>query len=311
MQRRYFYLKLRVRRVVDNSRYCGYVAIIGKPNVGKSTLLNKIIEHHVSITADKPQTTRHQIVGIKTLANAQIMYVDTPGIHAKRKFKLNQYMNKVALRTINTVDVILFMISGLVWRAEDAYILELLKKAKCPVILLINKVDKIASKDKLLPYLNELNKKMEFAKIIPLSATVGTNIDVLEKEIAHFLPARKFLFSAQQITDRDDKFLAAEIIREKLVRWLGQELPYATTVVIESFTNTNHTLRISATIIVEKDGQKMIIIGKQGAMLKKIGTLARKDMESLFHRKVFLTLWVKVSASWSDDQLMLERLGYN
>lgn len=297
--------------MANNSRYCGYVAIIGKPNVGKSTLLNKIIARKISITADKPQTTRHQIAGIKTLANAQIIYVDTPGIHAKQKFQLNHYMNKVALKTMNTVDVILFMVSGLVWDAEDTYILEFLKKAKCPVILLVNKVDKIVGKDKLLPYLDELNKKMDFAKIVPLSATKGTNVDVLEKAIVNFLPEGKFLFSEKQTTDRDDKFLAAEIIREKLVRWLGQELPYATTVVIESFANTNHTLRISATIIVERTGQKVIIIGKQGTMLKKIGTLARKDMESLFHRKIFLTLWVKVNDSWSNDQMMLERLGYN
>lgn len=290
--------------------YCGYVAIIGKPNVGKSTLLNKIIARKISITAAKPQTTRHQILGIKTVTNTQIIYVDTPGIHKKSKYQLNHYMNKVALRAMNTVDVILFMVTALVWDAEDTHILAYLKKVKCPIILLINKVDKITNKKDLLPYLEELHKKTNFVKVIPISAIAGTNIDVLEKALVEFLPARKFLFPEKQTTDRHDQFLAAEIIREKLVRWLGQELPYATTVVIESFENTTHTLRISATIIVERTGQKVIIIGKQGAMLKKIGTLARKDMESLFQRKIFLTLWVKVSDSWSNDSTALERLGY-
>jgi len=295
----------------EEGKRCGYVAIIGKPNVGKSTLLNKIIARKISITAAKPQTTRHKISGIKTIANMQIIYVDTPGIHAKQKYKLNHYMNKVALKTMTAVDVILFMVNGLVWEEEDEHILEYLKNVKCPVILLINKVDTIDNKGKLLPYLEELNKKMNFTKIIPISATKGTNVDVLEKTIVGFLPEGAFLFPEKQTTDRDDKFLAAEIIREKLVRWLGQELPYATTVVIESFANTNHTLRISATIFVERAGQKIIIIGKQGSVLKKIGTLARQDMEQLFHRKIFLTLWVKVNDSWSDDAAALERLGYN
>lgn len=307
----YFCLKLRALSVESNTQRCGYVAIIGRPNVGKSTLLNKIIARKISITAEKPQTTRHQIIGIKTIEHNQIVYVDTPGIHTKQKHTLNRYMNKAALKAMNTVDVVLFMLEGLTWTEEDAHVLDYLKQIKCPIILVINKVDRIACKDHLLPYIEELNKKMNWVKIIPISAVKGNNLDVLEKTIIDLLPQAPFLFAANQTTARDDKFLAAEIIREKLVRLLGQELPYVTTVLIEKFEYTNHTLRISAVIFVERDGQKIIIIGKQGAVLKKIGTLARKDMEQLFRHKVFLTLWVKVKDAWSDDQTMLEQLGYN
>lgn len=295
----------------NKQKRCGYVAIIGRPNVGKSTLLNKIIARKISITAAKPQTTRHQIIGIKTIDNTQIIYVDTPGIHTKQKHTLNRYMNKTALKTMNTVDAILFMLDGLTWTEEDAHVLDYLKQVKCPIVLVINKVDQIDCKDRLLPYIEELNRKMNWIKIIPISAVQGTNVDVLEKTITDLLPQAPFLFAANQTTDRDDKFLAAEIIREKLVRLLGQELPYVTTVLIEKFEHTNHTLRIAAAIFVERDGQKIIIIGKQGAVLKKIGTLARKDMEQLFHRKVFLTLWVKTKDAWSDDQRALEQFGYN
>ena len=295
----------------DQSKRCGYVAIIGRPNVGKSTLLNKIIAHKISITAAKPQTTRHQISGIKTFANTQVIYVDTPGVHSKQQRLLNRCMNKLALKTMNGVDVVLFMTEGVAWTTEDEHILGYLKTISCPVILAINKVDKIDNKEKLLPYIEELNKKMSFAKIIPISASQGTGIDVLEKALIEFMPVASFLFPTKQITDRNDKFLAAEIIREKIIRFLGQELPYATTVIVDEFEHKTNTLRISATIFVEREGQKVIIIGKKGVGLKKIGTLARKDMEQLFHRKVFLTLWVKVKQSWSDDQRMLEQLGYN
>ena len=295
--------------MANRQKKCGYVAIIGRPNVGKSTLLNKMIARKISITADKPQTTRHKICGIKTMANAQIIFVDTPGIHRKSKHILNRHMNKVAQKTINTVDVILFMIEGTRWTDDDDLVLECLQKTKVPVILVINKVDQIMAKAKLLPYLDTLNQKKPFADLIPISAQQGNNLEVLEQAIIKLLPESPFLFEQKQFTDRDDRFLAAEIIREKLVRFLGQELPYVTAVVIDEMVQRTK-LCITATIFVEKEGQKAIIIGKGGLVLKKLGTLARRDIEQLLHRKVFLTLWVKVKNSWSSDQASLEKMGY-
>jgi len=294
----------------NNTKHCGYVAIIGRPNVGKSTLLNKIIEHKVSITSAKPQTTRHKILGVKTTAHIQTIYVDTPGIHDSFKRKLNRHMNKIAWQAIEGVDVIVWVIAKLFLTEEDEKILKRLHDITCPVIMAINKIDEIKNKEKLLPYLEELHRKIKCAAIIPLSATKGINVDELEEAIAQFLPVGPFLFPQEQFTDRDEKFLAAEIVREKLFRFLGKELPYVTAVIIEKFCLEKNILHINATIIVEGKGQKAIVIGKQGEQLKKIGTLARKDLEQLLGHKVFLTLWVKIKDAWSDDAQMLEKLGY-
>lgn len=290
--------------------FCGYVALIGRPNVGKSTLLNKILGQKISITAKKPQTTRHKILGIKTTDNYQTIYVDTPGLQQKAKKMLNRVMNKATLSTIKDVDLIVFVVEGTQWKADDELVLQKIVNVKCPVILAINKVDNVALKETLLTHIQELSLRRQFAEIIPISATAGTNIEVLEKAINNFLPQNPFFFPPEEITDRSERFLASEIIREKLTRFLGEEVPYSLSVIIDQFKRKEKILHIVATIIVEKAGQKAIVIGKDGENLKKIGTLARKDLEVLFAQKVFLQLWVKVKSSWSDDMRLLQSYGY-
>lgn len=295
---------------MNNKTKCGYIAIIGRPNVGKSTLLNKILGQKISITSRKSQTTRHQLLGIKTTDNIQAVYVDTPGIHSGEKKSLNRYMNKAAFNAMKDVDLLIFMIESYGWRDEDNLIFDKIKKINIPVVLVINKVDEISDKEKLLPQLDELSKKMQFAAIIPLSAKKGTNIKDLEDTIAKLLPENPLLFSEDQLTDRNDRFLAAEIIREKLIRYLSKELPYATSVMVEKFTDESKIIRIAAVIYVEREGQKAIVVGKNGDTLKRIGTYARQDMEKLFETKVFLQLWVKVKAGWTNDEKLLASMGY-
>lgn len=290
--------------------HAGYVAILGRPNVGKSTLLNRILGKKISITSRKPQTTRHKIVGIKTINNFQTIYVDTPGIHNKNERMLNRYMNKAALSMLSDVDVIIFMVAGTIWHEEDEMVLQVLQQASCPVILAINKIDIVAQKEQLLESIKTIGQKREFNTIIPISAQDGTNVLSLEEAVQKLLPEGPFYFPADQVTDRDNKFLVAESIREKLTRFLGQELPYAISVVIDQMVVRQNVMHIAATIYVERDGQKAIIIGKGGEVLKKVGTLARKDMEELFAQKVFLQLWVKVKSGWADDKALLEQLGY-
>lgn len=289
---------------------CGYVAIIGRPNTGKSTLLNQILGQKISITSHKPQTTRHQILGIKTLDNRQAIYVDTPGLHKKTDKALNRYMNRAALQALAEVDVIGFVVEGTYWTPEDEWILKKLKAVKTPVILLVNKVDLIKPKSQLLPHLEELSKKMVFAGIIPLSARKGENVMAFEKLVADFLPENAHYFPDDQLTDRNDRFLAAEIIREKITRLLHQELPYAVSIEIEQFKEEEKLIRISAVIWLEREGQKAIVIGESGQQLKQIGQRARLDMEKLFEQKVFLKLWVKIKENWSDDERALRSLGY-
>lgn len=288
----------------------GYVAILGRPNVGKSTLLNQVLGEKISITARKAQTTRHRIVGVKTSGDCQAIYVDTPGIHSRADSNLNRYMNKAALSTLNDVDVIIFMIVGTIWHKEDDLVFRALEKVKCPVILAINKVDLVSQKKLLLSYIEEMSKKYNFAAIVPLSAQNNTNVDSLEEEVKGLLPENPFFFDSSQKTDRDKKFLISEIIREKLTRLLGQELPYAVTVIVDSMNIEKGVMKINATIYVERRGQKIIIIGKDGEGLKKVGTLARQDIEMMFGEKVFLRLWVKVKANWTGDKLLLKKLGY-
>lgn len=294
-----------------NKVHCGYVAIIGRPNVGKSTLLNQILGEKLSITSRKPQTTRHQILGIKTQSDVQTIYVDTPGLHQTGTAALNRYLNRAASSAIHDVDVLIWVIDATRWTADDDWVLEKLKTVKSPVLLVVNKVDKIKEKKMLLPLLERLGTKLNFAAIIPLSAKTGQNVALLEGEIATRLPAQAYIFPEEQLTDRSERFLASEIIREKLVRTLGQELPYAISVEIEQFKVVNTLYEISAIIWIEKNSQKPIILGKKGEQLKAIGTAARLDMERLFDHKVFLRLWVKVKSGWSDDERALRSLGYD
>jgi len=289
---------------------CGYVAILGRPNVGKSTLLNRILGQKISITSRRPQTTRHRILGIKTAGDMQAIYVDTPGLHQGGKRAMNRYMNRAASSTINEVDVVLFVVEGLRWSEQDQYVLDKIKSGPVPVILVINKVDKLADKTALLPHLSMLAAQMAFTHMIPISATGGDNVAVLEEQVHALLPPAAHFYPEDQVTDRSERFLAAELIREKLMSDLGEELPYALTVEIEQFSLQDELLTIGAVIWVERDGQKAIVIGKNGARLKNIGRQARLDMQAIFERKVFLRLWVRVKEGWSDDARALISLGY-
>jgi len=290
---------------------CGYVAIIGRPNMGKSTLLNNMLGLKLSITSRKPQTTRHQILGIKNVKNGQYIFVDTPGIHSGGNRAINRYMNRAASSVIHDVDVILFLVQALKWTEEDQLVLKKLEQVDVPVVLLVNKVDKISHKDQLLPFISEVSEKYNFANVIPISATQGDNVEQLEKYLLTQLPVAPAYFKDDEFTDRSTRFLTAEIIREKLVRELGNELPYQTTVEIESYKDEEKITRIHALILVETKGQKIIVIGDKGARLKSIGTKARKDIETLIDRKVFLKLWVKVKSGWSDSEASLRSLGYD
>jgi GTP-binding protein Era len=289
---------------------CGFVAIVGRPNVGKSTLLNRILGQKISITAHRPQTTRHRILGVKTTEHSQVVYVDTPGLHLGGKKAINRYMNKAASGSINEVDVVVFVVDRLRWTDEDEHVLEKLKSVEIPVLLVVNKIDDLKEKEQLLPHLQTLSEKLPFQSVIPLSARTGEGVERLEAELLGLLQESPPFFPEDQITDRSERFLAAELVREKLVRSLGQELPYATTVEIEKFAMEKGVRHIHAVIWVERPGQKGIIIGKQGQQLKRIGEQARKDMERAFESKVFLQLWVKVRQGWSDDERALRSLGY-
>ncbi len=291
-----------------NQQTCGYVALIGRPNVGKSTLLNRLLEKKISITSRKPQTTRHKILGIKTTGNTQTIFVDTPGLHQTGKRAINRYMNRAAMAALKDVDVIVFVVEGRHWKKEDDWVLTLIEKAKCPVVLAVNKVDRIKPKSALLPLLQSLNDKYSFYDIVPISAKTGEQVAQLEQLIVKLLPAGPHFYAEDQITDRSERFLVAEIIREKLVRLLGEELPYATAVAIDQFTIKKKIIAIDATIWVERPGQKVIVIGKAGAKLKEIGQTARLDIEKLLGNKVFLQLWVKVKTNWSDNNRLLEDL---
>lgn len=295
-----------------SKKRCGYVAIVGRPNVGKSTLLNRILGQKLSITSRKPQTTRHQILGIHTSDNVQTIYVDTPGLHTDNKSALNRYLNRAAGAMLQDVNAIIFVLDSLYWTQEDEFVLEKLTATKIPLIVVINKVDKITEKGELLPHLKKLADKIPAAhEFIPLSAKTGANVSDIQKSVAQFLPeAEQFAFSEDEITANNERLIAAEMIREKLMRLLGQELPYATAVELETFKMQDTVLHIHAHIWVERNGQKAIVIGKRGEMLKKIGTQARLDLEKLFGHQVFLQLWVKVRSGWSDDERALRSLGY-
>jgi GTP-binding protein Era len=289
---------------------CGYVAIVGRPNVGKSTLINHILGQKLAITSRKPQTTRHTMLGIKTEGHVQAVYVDTPGMHKDNEKALNRYMNRTASAALKDVDVVIFVVDRTRWTDEDQMVLERVQYVQGPVILAINKTDRLEDKAALISHLEWLQKQLPKAEVVPISAQQGHNLDTLEKLIGNYLPENEHFFPEDQITDRSSRFLAAELVREKIMRQLGAELPYQITVEIEEFKQQGATLHIHALILVERDGQKKIIIGDKGERIKRIGTEARKDMEQMFDAKVMLNLWVKVKGGWSDDERALRSLGY-
>ncbi|MDM8548212.1 GTPase Era [Candidatus Venteria ishoeyi] len=295
--------------------HTGYVAIAGRPNVGKSTLLNQLIGQKISITSRKPQTTRHSLMGIKTLNkdadSQQIIYVDTPGLQAQTQTAINRYMNRSASSALTNVDLVLFVVEADIWQEQDDYVLNQLIASKSPVLLVINKMDRLERSEQLLPYIEQLQSKYDFIDICPVSATKRKNLDTLENLILAQLPEADPIFDEDQVTDRSSRFMAAEIVREKLMRRLGAEVPYQLSVEVEHFEQDDKMLKISAIIWVERQGQKAIVIGKQGAILKSVGSDARKDMELLFEQKVFLKLWVKVKTGWSDDERALRQFGYS
>ncbi|MGE8502531.1 MAG: GTPase Era [Pseudomonas sp.] len=289
---------------------CGYVAIVGRPNVGKSTLLNHILGQKLAITSRKPQTTRHNMLGIKTEGEIQAVYVDTPGLHKNNDKALNRYMNRSASTALKDVDVVVFVVDRMRWTDEDQLVLEKVQHVKCPILLAVNKADRLEDKSELLPHLNWLAEQLPQAEIVPISALQGQNLDTLEKLVGERLPESEHFYPEDQITDRSSRFLAAELIREKIMRQLGAELPYQITVEIEEFKQEGRILHIHGLILVERDGQKKIIIGDKGERIKRIGQDARKDMETMFDSKVMLNLWVKVKGGWSDDERALRSLGY-
>jgi GTP-binding protein Era len=293
-----------------NNSHSGYVAIVGRPNVGKSTLLNRILGEKLSITSRKPQTTRHRILGIKTIDNQQTIYVDTPGMHIAEHTALNRHMNRAARNALHDVDIILFVVDGLKWTEEDEAVAQLLKGITKPTILVINKTDTLPEKEHLLSRLQALSEKQAFLEIVPLSAKKGSNVEKLQQIILKLLPEGPQYFPEDAITDRGIRFRVGEIIREKVIRALGDELPYSSTVGIETYKEENNVQHISATIWVEREGQKPIVIGKGGERLKEIGTRARKSLENLLEKKIHLRLWVKVRGGWSDDERALASLGY-
>lgn len=289
---------------------CGYIAIVGRPNVGKSTLLNHLLHQKISITSRKPQTTRHRILGINSDEHHQCLFVDTPGLNAQFNKALNKVMNDTVFNVIKDVDLVLFVVERFIWNEADQFVLDALANAKVPVLLIINKIDLVQDKTELLPHIAELAKKQEFAEIVPVSALGGHNLETIDNLVKALLPEGPFLFPEDQVTDRSFRFLAAELIREKVTRQLGDELPYEVTVEIEKFERVKSVMHIHGLILVDKKGQKRIVIGKDGERLKQIGSSAREDMETSFDSKVMLNLWVKVKSGWADDERALQSLGY-
>lgn len=289
---------------------CGFVAIVGRPNVGKSTLLNALLGRKVSIVSPKPQTTRHRILGILNREKLQIVFVDTPGLHANEKRAMNRYMNRAARASLADADVNLFVVEALTWTDEDAQALEYLKSCARPIVLVVNKVDTIYPKERLLPYMQEMQRRAEFAAMVPLSGLKRDGLDQLPALLANYLPESPFHFPEQQVTDRSEQFQATEIIREKLTWRLNQELPYGITVQIERFAEEDGRLVINAVIWVERSGQKAIVIGQGGERLKEIGRAARLELKHVLGRSVHLELWVKVKENWSDNEAALRQLGF-
>lgn len=289
----------------------GYVSIIGRPNVGKSTLLNHLIEQKLSIVSRKPQTTRWNLLGIKTTPDAQIIFIDTPGLQKDPKLALNQHMNKEVSNTLGHIDIILFVVEALKWNELDENVINLLKKSsQTQIFLVLNKVDKVSNKNDLLSFIETVSKEIDFKEVIPVSAIKGDGLDRLEASIIKSLPVAPALFPEDQVTDRSERFFAAEFIREKLMTRLSDELPYHLSITIDEFKEKNNVLHIHACIWVERKGQKSIVIGKEGSVLKAVGKEARKDLEEMFDKKVNLKTWVKVKKKWTDSEQALKQFGY-
>ena len=297
---------------MPNPYHSGLVALVGRPNVGKSTLLNCLVGKKVSITSHRPQTTRQRILGISTNSERQIVYVDTPGLHIAGKKAINKHMNRSASGSLVGVDCIALVITTRGWTDADKHVLELVEREQTPVVLVINKLDKLPRREQLLPVIDKAKNSVDFQfdEIIPVSATKNINIDELEKAVVSYLPGQDMLFPGDQISDRSERFMAAELVREQIFRNIEQEVPHSVAVGIELFKKDKGIIYIDAVIWIEKQGQKGIIIGNKGERLKKIGTYARKEMETLLDSKVHLELWVKIRANWRDNDRMLRSMGF-
>jgi GTP-binding protein Era len=289
----------------------GHVALVGRPNVGKSTLLNYLLGQKLAITSHKPQTTRHSILGISTVEGGQIVYLDTPGIHQRGNKAMNRYLNRTATSTLSGVDLAVFIVDSDHWTDEDEMVLQRINNSGIPAILVVNKIDTIHQREALLPLLSELTERTGLTTVVPVSARTGDNCDHLQQVILELLPEGENFYPEDQITDRPERFFAAELIREQITRRYHKELPYSATVEIEEFDVQPHIYRIGAIIWVERDNQKGILVGKGGLALKETATEARRQLERFFQTKVYLRLWVKVKKSWSADQASLSRLGYS
>ena len=296
--------------MTENAHRCGFVAIVGRPNVGKSTLINRLVGQKISIVSAKPQTTRHQLRGILTRLNEQIIFVDTPGLHQSKGKLINKIINRTARNSISDVDLLLFVVDARGWRNEDDLILDIVRRSGVPVVLLINKTDRIKDRPQLLPFIGEVAKKHDFVHIIPVSAKTGEGMEQMIDSIVPLLPVSPPGYPEAQFTDRGERFQAAEFVREQIFRNLGQELPYATAVEISDYEKEDKIDRITAIIWVGHESQKAILIGKKGQKIRDIGTSARQQMEKVFGRKIFLDLRVKVRSGWSNDQGFLRQLGY-
>jgi GTP-binding protein Era len=293
-----------------NDFRCGFASIIGRPNVGKSTLLNRFIGQKLSITSRKPQTTQRRILGIKNSIDSQLIFIDTPGMQSKYNDAINQYMHREIMTALADVNIIIFVLETLKWTEADEQILDTISAVDMPVLALINKIDKSKKPEKLLPYINDLSKRKDFVGIIPVSAKNNINIENAEKVIASHLPVGPAEYPPDQLTDRSERFMAAEFIREKLVRKLGKELPYRITVTIEKFVREEDGVTIEAIIWVESASQKSIVIGKDGHNLKVVGERARKDLQIMLDAHVLLRTWVKIKKNWSDDSNLLKQFGF-
>ncbi|HZW75915.1 MAG TPA: GTPase Era [Caldimonas sp.] len=289
---------------------CGLVAIVGRPNVGKSTLINALVAQKISITSNKAQTTRHRITGVRTVGASQFVFVDTPGFQTRHAAALNRSLNRAVTGTLADVDIVLLVVEAGKWGAQDAAVLALVDASK-PVLLVANKLDLVGRRAELAPWLQQMQERHAFAEFVPMSATRHADVDRLLAIVEHYLPEQPWLYAEDALTDRSDRFLAAEVVREKLFRLTGDELPYTSTVVIDRFEEEGDLRRIAATIVVEREAHKGMVIGAGGERLKRIGAEARQELEHLFEARVFLELWVKVRSGWADDEAHLRSYGYD
>ncbi len=294
----------------EETQRCGLVAVIGRPNVGKSTLVNALVGYRISIVSPRPQTTRHRILGVSTVPGGQVVYVDTPGLHAAGKRAMNRYMNRAASGALEGVQVALLVIEAGQWREDDERAFALVRDSGLPRVLVINKVDRLKDKSQLLPFIRQVSEGRGFAEVFPVSARREVGLEDLQRALLRLLPEGEPMYGEDEVTDRSERFLVGELIREQLMRQLGDELPYSATVEVEQFKEDGRLLRIGAVVWVEREGQKAIVIGAGGTQMRAIGQAARIAIEKLLDRKVFLQMWCKVRENWSDDEAQLRRFGY-